>query len=374
MRKQSEWLRITLASIGDAVISTDAEGRVTFMNGVAEALTGWPQAEAPGRPLPDVFHIVNERTRQPVENPALRALREGTIQGLANHTVLIARDGTERPIDDSAAPMRDEGGALARGGPGLPRRRRAQAGGGGPGAAGGHRRVVRGRDRQQDARRHHPVVERRGPATLRLLRPRRPWANPITMIIPPERHDEERRILDRLRRGERVEHFETVRVAKDGRRLDISLTVSPIRDHAGQVIGASKIARDITEQKRAGDALRESEARSVEVRDWRRHEPPEANAKFRAFFEQGTNFAGVLTLDGTVVEANRLCLELAGSPRRGHRQAVLGVRVVEPLGSPDGHGPGGLPPGGRREACSVRRPTTSWPTAPSGWWTSSSPP
>ncbi len=111
LQKQSEWLRITLASIGDAVISTDAEGRVTFMNGVAEALTGWPQAEAVGRPLPDVFHIVNERTRQPVENPALRALREGTIVGLANHTVLIARDGTERPIDDSAAPMRDEAGA-----------------------------------------------------------------------------------------------------------------------------------------------------------------------------------------------------------------------------------------------------------------------
>src|SRR5215210_6047328 len=72
LRKQSEWLRITLASIGDAVISTDAEGRVTFMNGVAEALTGWPQAEAIGRPLPDVFHILNEVTRRPVEDPALR--------------------------------------------------------------------------------------------------------------------------------------------------------------------------------------------------------------------------------------------------------------------------------------------------------------
>ncbi len=111
LRKQSEWLRVTLASIGDAVISTDAEGRVTFMNGVAESLTGWAQAEGLGRPLPEVFQIVNEQTRQPVENPALRCLRDGAIVGLANHTVLIARDGTQRPIDDSAAPMQGASGA-----------------------------------------------------------------------------------------------------------------------------------------------------------------------------------------------------------------------------------------------------------------------
>ena len=110
LRRQSEWLRITLASIGDAVISTDAEGRVTYLNGVAESLTGWTESEAAGRLLPDVFHIVNENTRLPAENPALRALREGTVVGLANHTLLIARDGTERPIDDSAAPIRDEAG------------------------------------------------------------------------------------------------------------------------------------------------------------------------------------------------------------------------------------------------------------------------
>src|SRR5580693_7757219 len=78
LRKQSEWLRITLASIGDAVISTDADSRITFMNGVAESLTGWSQAEAMGRPLTDVFRIINELTRQPVEDPALRALRDGT--------------------------------------------------------------------------------------------------------------------------------------------------------------------------------------------------------------------------------------------------------------------------------------------------------
>ncbi len=107
---EKERLRITLASIGDAVISTDAECRVTYLNQVAETLTGWTQEEAAGQPLPDVFHILNEQTRQPAANPALKALQEGVVVGLANHTVLIARDGSERPVDDSAAPMLDESG------------------------------------------------------------------------------------------------------------------------------------------------------------------------------------------------------------------------------------------------------------------------
>ena len=109
---RSERLRTTLASIGDAVITTDTAGRVTGMNAVAEALTGWSTADAAGVPLAAVFNIVNEDTRRPVENPAFRALREGVIVGLANHTVLIARDGTERPIDDSAAPIRCKAGEV----------------------------------------------------------------------------------------------------------------------------------------------------------------------------------------------------------------------------------------------------------------------
>ena len=112
LRAERERYRVTLASIGDAVIATDAGGGVTFLNPVAEALTGWAAADAAGRPLTDVFRIVNEATRREVENPALRALANGVIVGLANHTVLIARDGTERPIDDSAAPIRDGGGAV----------------------------------------------------------------------------------------------------------------------------------------------------------------------------------------------------------------------------------------------------------------------
>jgi PAS domain S-box-containing protein len=111
-RRQAEQLRVTLQSIGDGVIVTDTQGRVQLLNPVAQAMTGWTLDMATGVPLPEVFCIVNETTRQPVENPALRALKEGVTVGLANHTILIARDGTERPIDDSAAPIQDDNGAI----------------------------------------------------------------------------------------------------------------------------------------------------------------------------------------------------------------------------------------------------------------------
>ena len=110
LRREREWLKVTLASIGDALIATDTQGRVTFLNGVAEALTGWSHEEAVGRPMEDIFRIVNEQTRRSVEHPVGRVLREGTVVGLANHTVLISRDGTETAIEDSAAPIRDDQG------------------------------------------------------------------------------------------------------------------------------------------------------------------------------------------------------------------------------------------------------------------------
>ena len=260
LRQQTEWLRITLASIGDAVISTDQAGRVTFLNGVAETLTGWTSAAAVGRPLPEVFHIVHERTRQPAANPALRALREGTIVGLANHTVLIARDGTERPIDDSAAPMRDESGAAV-------------------GAVLVFRDVSERKRAEEAQARLAAIVESSVDAIVSktLDGVIRTWnagaqrlfgwtaaeavGRSITIIIPPERLDEERMILETLRRGERIEAFETVRRRKDGRKIDISLTVSPLLDGEGAVIGVSKIARDITAQKQAAAVLAQHRAR-----------------------------------------------------------------------------------------------------------------
>lgn len=110
---QRDALRITLASIGDAVIVTDTDACVSWLNEMAASLTGWPSSEAIGRPLHEVLPIINEHTRNPVENPVHRVLVEGKVVGLANHTVLLARNGTERPIEDSAAPIRDPAGQVS---------------------------------------------------------------------------------------------------------------------------------------------------------------------------------------------------------------------------------------------------------------------
>jgi PAS domain S-box-containing protein len=111
-REQREWLRVTLQSIGDAVIVTDPAGRVTFMNPVAESVTAWASADAAGRPLDEVFQIFNEASGAPVESPVPKVIRKGAIVGLANHTVLHSRDGRTIPIDDSGAPIRNDAGSL----------------------------------------------------------------------------------------------------------------------------------------------------------------------------------------------------------------------------------------------------------------------
>ncbi len=112
IQMEKEQAEVTLASIGDAVITTNAEGCITFLNPVAVKLTGWTLDEAVGRPLAEIFHIVNESTRMRVENPVELVLRHGKTVSLANHTVLISRDGKEYCIEDSAAPIRLQDGTL----------------------------------------------------------------------------------------------------------------------------------------------------------------------------------------------------------------------------------------------------------------------
>ena len=110
LRVSEKWLSTTLRSIGDAVIATDAKGHVTLMNPVAQTLTGWNEEDAKEKPLKDVFNIISEETGKQEENLATRVIREGVVVGLANHTVLIAKDGTRRPVDHSGAPIRDDMG------------------------------------------------------------------------------------------------------------------------------------------------------------------------------------------------------------------------------------------------------------------------
>jgi len=113
LKESEEWLFTTLKSIGDAVIATDKKGYVTFMNPVAQILTGWKQEETAGRPLKDVFQIINEETGEPAEDPLPEVLREGRVIGVAERTVLVAKDGRRIPIADTCAPIKYRKGNIA---------------------------------------------------------------------------------------------------------------------------------------------------------------------------------------------------------------------------------------------------------------------
>jgi PAS domain S-box-containing protein len=242
-------VEVTLSSIGDGVIATDTLGRITFINPVAEALTGWSNAEAQYQSLSAVFRIVNELTRQPVEDPCAKVLRTGRRVGLANHTVLIDRAGGERPIDDSAAPIIDESGAVL----GVvlvfrdaTRERQAQE---------ALQRLAAIVEDSQDAiigKTIDGVITNWNPAAERLygFTAKEAIGQPISIIVPPDRLEELTEITRRLTRGEHIPAWDTVRRRKDGTLVDVSLQISPIRNSDGEVVGASKVARDITVRRR----------------------------------------------------------------------------------------------------------------------------
>jgi len=263
-KKQRLFLEAALSSIGDAVIATDTERRVTFLNPVAESLTGWSLKEAVGRPLEEVFNIIHEYTRQPVENPVTRVLREGTVSGLANHTLLIKRDGQEIPIDDSGAPIKDVDNTIH-------------------GVILVFRDITERRQAERANLRLAAIVEssddaiigktlegiitswNKGAERIFGYTAQEVIGRPIFILAPPSRASEMPQILEKIRQGQRVDHYETVRRRKDGKEIDISLTVSPIQDATGRIIGASKIARDITERKRAQKALEEAHKKITNI-------------------------------------------------------------------------------------------------------------
>ena len=251
---ETELLATTLASIGDAVIVTDTEGRITSLNPEAERLTGWKNSDVSGNPLSEVFRIINERTRQPAEDPVRKALRDGMTVGLANHTVLISKDGREIPIDDSAAPIREGDGPVL-------------------GVVLVFRDVTEQRASQEARARLAAIVEFSGDAiiTKSLDSTIQTWnigaqrlfgytaeeavGKHVTIIFPPDRLEEEDAILERIRQGQPVERLETIRLAKDGRQIPVSVSISPLKDADGDVIGASKIIHDVSEVVTAREAL-----------------------------------------------------------------------------------------------------------------------
>jgi PAS domain S-box-containing protein len=252
--REKQLLATTLASIGDAVIVTDARGHVTFMNGEAERLTGWQNEQAAGKPLPDVFQILDENSRQPPESPVEKVLRLGTVVNVANHTLLVSRQGTETPINDSAAPIRQAGGPLF-------------------GVVLVFRDFTEQKKANEARARLAAIVESSGDAIVtknlqgiiqtwnlsaeRLLgyRPEEIIGKPITTLIPQDRWEEEVQILKRIHQGLPAERVETVRLTKNGDRIPVSVSISPIKDADGRIMGASKLIHDIREVVAAREAL-----------------------------------------------------------------------------------------------------------------------
>ena len=289
-------LRVTLASIGDAVITTGTDGCVAYLNAVAETLTGWTSAQALGRPLEDVFRIVNEATRKTVENPTIRALRDGTAVGLANHTLLVRKDGSECPIDDSAAPIKDKEGRVS----GcvlvfrdVTERRRLEKT--------AEARLLNARllasivESSDDAiisKSLNGVIQTWNAAAERLFdySAEQAIGRHITLIIPIGRLAEEDSIVETLKAGRHIDHFETERVRSDGTHIPVSLSISPITDEAGNVVGASKIARDIRRQ-------REAEA---------------DRQKLVTLVENSTDFIAMCDLEGMPFFVNRAGLAMVG--------------------------------------------------------------
>ena len=267
-RQVEEEIRATFYSIGDGVISTDAAGRVSRMNPVAEKLTGWTEAEALGKPSEQVFHIVNEETRAEVESPVVRVIRDGIVVNLANHTLLIARDGIERPIADSGAPVRDESGQIT--GAVLVFRDQTDQ----------RRAEMELRESQEQFR---SIVSAAQDAIIMIDPQGRisSWnrsaervfgysAEEVVgqhlhrLLVPARLHEShEKGFAEFLRSGEGVavgKVLELPALHKEGREFLVELSLAPVRLHdQWHAVG---VVRDITERKRAEEKSKLDEARA----------------------------------------------------------------------------------------------------------------
>ena len=282
-----EEFRTVLYSIGDAVITTDVEGRVRQMNPVAETLTGWSHAEARGKPLEQVFRIINEETRAKVNNPVQRVLRDGVVVGLANHTLLLARDGAEHPIADSAAPIRNEGNVDITGVIMVFRDQTAE-------------RAAQ-RAQQESEQRFRALIENNydaislraadgtvlydSPAVFRITGytpAERLGRNALAFVHPDDRRETEQKFAELMRQPGAVAVCQARFVHKDGSlRVIESVRTNLLHDPAVRAVVTN--FRDITERQQMAEALQKSEQR------------------FRALIENSQDAIILLAADGTIL-------------------------------------------------------------------------
>lgn len=271
LRRSEESHRITLMSVGDGIIVTDPEGHVEMLNPAAELLTGWSLEEAHGRALEEVFRIVNEETRRPVENPVARVCREGVVVGLANHTMLIARNGKESPVADSCAPIRDENGAIT--GTVLVFRDQTDE-------RAAQKRLKAEKERAQqyldvagvmmcalDTRANVIMVNKKGGNILGYTERDIVGKNWFEHFIPASIRDHVRGAFSRIITGdlEQDQYVENTVLTSKGEERLIAWHNSILRDGDGSIIGTLSSGEDITGRKRAEEALREAKD-NLEVR------------------------------------------------------------------------------------------------------------
>ena len=256
-------LAVTLASIDAGFIAVDREGRVTRMNAVAERVTGWPEAEARGRSIWQVFRREGRPPEYEARNAVDVLLEQGYTIANVHHLTALARDGSATPLEFKAAPTHANDGSVH-------------------GAALVFRDMTPVIRAQGESSRLAAIVESSSDAIIGKTLDGRitSWngaaqtmfgysaeeavGQPVQMLIPPDRASEEMRILAELAQGKGVPAFDTVRRAKDGRLIDVSLTISPIRDGQGRTVGASKIARDVSHLRQAEEARLTAERLSAE--------------------------------------------------------------------------------------------------------------
>jgi PAS domain S-box-containing protein len=234
-----DYLETTLQSIGDAVIVCNSSGKVTLMNPTAVEVTGWTSEQAKGQPLESVFRIINERTRETVESPVAKVLRFGNVVGLANHTLLVRRDGTEFPIDDSGAPIRDKNGEIV----GIvlvfrditERKQNEEALRQSNASRLRLAAIIDSADDAIVSKDLNGIVSSWNEGASRMFgySADEMLGQPILRLIPEELHYEEDEILQKIRAGEPTNHYETRRTKKNGDSVEVSVTIFLARQDSG---------------------------------------------------------------------------------------------------------------------------------------------